>query len=221
MTTTYGVQSGTTGTAASQSGAKLAADFDTFLTLLTAQLKTQDPLSPMDAEQFTSQLVQFSAVEQAIQTNSKLETLVSLMQTTQHTAALGYVGATVELDNSSIHLPFGGEAQVSYELPATAQTVKITIVDSAGATVRELAGPTGAGPQGVAWDGLDDSRTSSAAGTYGVRIEALDAAGKPLAVSLTTTGKVDALLQGSDGLVLSVGGRSYPLEAVRAILPAA
>ena len=72
--------------AAARSGVKLAADFDSFLQLLTTQLTTQDPLSPMDAEQFTSQLVQFSSVEQAIQTNTKLETLIGLMQASQTTA---------------------------------------------------------------------------------------------------------------------------------------
>lgn len=184
----------TTTAASTRDGTKLAADFDGFLKLLTTQLQTQDPLSPMDAEQFTSQLVQFSGVEQAIRTNTQLESLVSLMQATQHTAALQYVGATVELDNSRIHLPLGGEARIGYSLPASAAAVRVTIVDAAGQTVRELAGPSGEGPQSVAWNGVGDDRVGRPAGTYGVRIEAVDAAGQPLPISLVTTGKVDALL---------------------------
>ena len=209
----------TTTATGGRDGAKLAADFDGFLKLLTTQLQTQDPLSPMDAEQFTSQLVQFSSVEQAIQTNTQLKSLVSLMQATQHTAALQYVGATVELDNSRIHLPTGGEANIGYSLTAPAAAVKVTIVDEAGRTVRQLAGPSGEGQQSLTWNGIDDSRLGRPAGAYGVRIEALDATGRPLPVSLATTGKVDALLQTKEGLVLSVDGRSYPLDAVRAILP--
>ncbi len=205
----------------SRDGAKLAADFDGFLKLLTTQLQTQDPLSPMDAEQFTSQLVQFSAVEQAIQTNSQLKTLVGLMQTTQHTAALQYVGATVELDAGRIHLPLGGDASIGYTLDGAAAAVRITVVDAEGRTVRELAGPGGGGAQTVIWDGLDDDRRGAAPGSYGVQIEAFDAAGRPLPVSLATTGRVDALLQTADGLVLSVDGRTHPLDAVRAILPPA
>ncbi len=215
------VQAATKGTVGDRDGAKLAADFDGFLKLLTTQLQTQDPLSPMDAEQFTSQLVQFSAVEQAIQTNTQLKSLVSLMQATQHTAALQYVGATVELDNSRIHLPLGGEAKIAYELAGPAAAVAIEIVDDAGLVVRRLAGPTGQGPQQANWNGVDDDRRGRPAGSYGVRIEAVDANGRPVAVTQTSSGKVDALLQTADGLVLSVDGRSFPLDAVRAVRPAA
>lgn len=215
------LQATTAAATGSRDGTKLAADFDGFLKLLTTQLQTQDPLSPMDAEQFTSQLVQFSGVEQAIRTNTQLESLVSLMQSTQHTAALQYVGATVEVDNSRIHLPLGGEARITYSLTAPAATVQVTIVDEAGKTVRQLAGPVGEGQQSLAWDGIDDDRLGRPAGAYGVRVEALDAAGRPLPVSLATTGKVDALVQSKEGLVLSVDGRTYPLDAVRAILPTA
>ena len=214
------LQATTAAATGSRDGTRLAADFDGFLKLLTTQLQTQDPLSPMDAEQFTSQLVQFSAVEQAIQTNTQLKSLVSLMQATQHTAALQYVGATVELDNSRIHLPLGGEAKIAYSLPAPAAAVRITVVDANGQAVRELAGPGGEGQQNVVWNGVDNDRRGRPPGSYGVRIEALDAAGRPLPVSLVTTGRVEALLQTKEGLVLSVDGRSHPLDAVRAILPA-
>jgi flagellar basal-body rod modification protein FlgD len=214
------LQATTTAATRNRDGTKLAADFDGFLKLLTTQLQTQDPLSPMDAEQFTSQLVQFSGVEQAIRTNTQLESLVSLMQATQHTAALQFVGATVELDNGRTNLPLGGEAGIAYTLETPAAAVRITIVDGSGKTVRELAGPTGQGPQRITWNGVDDDRLGRPAGAYGVRIEALDAAGQPLPVSLATTGKVDALLQTEEGLVLSVDGRTYPLDAVRGVLPA-
>ena len=215
------VQAATAGATQGRDGAKLSADFDGFLKLLTTQLQTQDPLSPMDAEQFTSQLVQFSAVEQAIQTNTQLKSLVGLMQATQHTAALQYVGATVDLDSAKIHLPLGGEAPIAYALAGPAAAVAIEIVDEAGLTVRRLTGPAGDGAQAVTWNGVDDDRRGRPAGTYGVRIEAFDAAGRPVPVTQTSTGKVDALLQTKEGLVLSVDGRSYPLDAVRAVRPAA
>jgi flagellar basal-body rod modification protein FlgD len=215
------VQAATAGATGSRAGAKLAADFDGFLKLLTTQLQTQDPLSPMDAEQFTSQLVQFAGVEQAIRTNTQLESLVNLMQLTQHTAALQYVGAEIELNNARVHLPLGGEAGIAYTLGAPAQSVAIEIVDAAGQTVRRLTGPAGEGPQQVPWNGLDDDRRGRPPGTYEVRIEALDAAGRPVPVTQTSTGKVDALLQTKEGLVLSVDGRSFPLDAVRAVRPAA
>src|SRR3982751_7046236 len=73
----------------------LAGNFQTFLTLLTTQLKNQNPLDPLDTNQFTSQLVQFAQVEQQLKSNDQLSTLVSLQQTAQNTAALNFVGQTV------------------------------------------------------------------------------------------------------------------------------
>src|SRR5271167_1366015 len=74
---------------------EIASNFTTFLQLLTTQLQNQDPLSPMDTNQFTQQLVEFAGVEQQMKTNDTLSTLVSLQQTAQTTQALTLVGATV------------------------------------------------------------------------------------------------------------------------------
>src|SRR3954452_9420648 len=89
MTLTTSATSTASATASSGSTGTLSASFDSFLKLLTAQLQHQDPLSPMDATQFTSQLVQFSTVEQAVQTNSQLGQLTKLMQASSLTSALG------------------------------------------------------------------------------------------------------------------------------------
>lgn len=206
---------------AARSGVKLAADFDSFLQLLTTQLTTQDPLSPMDAEQFTSQLVQFSGVEQAIQTNTRLETLIGLMQANQATAALQYIGATVELDTSAISLAAGGTAEITYELPETAAAVLVEIRDGAGELVRQLTGPAAAGPQSLLWDGRDQAGTAQPAGAYSVAVTAVDPVGRAIPVSLDTVGRVEALTQTATGLHLTVAGRSYPVESVRSVRPAA
>ena len=85
-------------------GAKLAENFDTFLQLLTTQLQHQDPLSPMESNEFVAQLVQFSEVEQAIASNKSLEKLIDLQNTNQATAAIGYIGQTVEAAGSGAHV---------------------------------------------------------------------------------------------------------------------
>ena len=90
--------------ASSKSLAGFAQNFDSFLTLLTAQLKNQDPLSPLDATQFTTQLVQFTGVEQAIHQNQSLETLISLQKDTGVGSAVGYLGKTVSANGDSITL---------------------------------------------------------------------------------------------------------------------
>src|SRR3546814_13785327 len=80
------------------SGASLAETFDTFLTLLTTQLQHQDPLNPMDTNEFTSQLVEFTGVEQAISTNQKLDALIGLQADRQLNDAVGYIDKLVGAD---------------------------------------------------------------------------------------------------------------------------
>src|SRR5499427_10571735 len=83
---------------------EIASNFTTFLQLLTTQLKNQNPLDPLDTNQFTQQLVQFAQVEQQLKSNSELSTLVSLQQTAQNTQALNFVGQTVAVDGDTAPL---------------------------------------------------------------------------------------------------------------------
>src|SRR5262245_20824702 len=85
----------------------LADNFQTYLTLLTTQLQNQNPLDPLDTNQFTQQLVQFAQVEQQLKANDQLATLVSLQQTAQTTQALNFVGATAVVDGSTTALANG------------------------------------------------------------------------------------------------------------------
>src|ERR1700749_1485656 len=89
--------------AGSTASQQLAGNFNTFLQLLTTQLQNQNPLDPLDTNQFTQQLVEFASVEQPLNTNDSLSTLVSLQQTTQSTEALAFVGQTVAVDGSTAH----------------------------------------------------------------------------------------------------------------------
>ncbi|MCA0320949.1 MAG: hypothetical protein LCH88_23105 [Proteobacteria bacterium] len=102
MATTSGVSSNTATSTTSTAGARLSNNFDTFLQLLTTQLKNQDPTQPMDANQFTQQLVQYSQVEQQIATNSKLDNMIAAFTGNQTTASLGYLGKTVTYDASTV-----------------------------------------------------------------------------------------------------------------------
>src|SRR5713101_4768045 len=105
------VSAGATSGAAAVSGAldntMIASNFTTFLQLLTTQLKNQNPLDPLDTNQFTQQLVQFAQVEQQMKSNDQLSTLVSLEKTAQATTALAYVGSTVVVDGSTAPLANG------------------------------------------------------------------------------------------------------------------
>src|SRR6476659_8947769 len=146
MTTTNaatapGVVSGTTQPSSSSSssalssttGSTLAGNFQTFLTLLTTQLQNQNPLDPLDTNQFTQQLVQFASVEQQLRTNDQLNTLVSLQQTAQSTQALTFVGKTAVVDGSTAAL---ANASATWGLGVpTNSNVTISIANSTGQTV--------------------------------------------------------------------------------------
>src|SRR5437588_4861340 len=105
--TTTPPTSSSSGSSGSTSDATVAGNFQSFLTLLTTQLKNQNPLSPLDTNQFTQQLVQFASVEQELKMNSQLDTLISLQKTGQATSALNFVGATVAVDGATALLAKG------------------------------------------------------------------------------------------------------------------
>src|SRR5262245_3222782 len=118
---------------------KLTDNFDTFLTLLTAQLANQDPLDPVDSSQFTQQLVQYSQVEQQIETNERLKTLDSTftqqIAATSAGAALAFMGQTAEFDSPLLGYAGEGEAEWRYAIGDAAESVKLTVKDAKGKTV--------------------------------------------------------------------------------------
>lgn len=193
----------------------LAGNFDTFLKLLTTQLRQQDPLQPMDATTFTSQLVQYASVEQAIATNTKLESLTELMRTSSAGAALAMMGQDVTVTTDSLQLAADGGAVMSYRLPKAAETTKISILNEQGQPVWTASGGTAAGENIVSWDGLGSDGQRAAAGRYRVRIEAQDADGAKLAVEQFLRGRVDGVESRDGDFQLLVGGVSIPMTSVR------
>ena len=195
----------------------LADDFDSFLQLLTAQLKAQDPLSPLDANQFTQQLVQFSGVEQAIKTNQALGELVALVRGDQLSRSLDYLGAEVEAAGGTVRLGTGGAAQLSYQLGQSAQRVQIEIYDAGGRLVAVREGSATAGRHSVPWDGRAPNGATLPDGLYRFDVVASDAAGDPVPVTTTVRGVVDGVEIDGERLLLSVAGVLLPTESISAI----
>lgn len=195
----------------------LADDFDNFLALLTTQLANQDPLSPMDADQFTQQLVQFTGVEQTIQTNTMLEALVGLARSEQFARGLDYVGAEVEAEGATVHLGADRLANFHYSLEEPAAAVQIDLLDERGNLVHRMAGDPGAGSHSVAWDGVDADGNELPEGLYQMEVRAIDAAGQPVPVSTRISGVVDAVEPREDRLLLSVDGVLVAQESITRI----
>jgi flagellar basal-body rod modification protein FlgD len=147
----------------------LTKDYKTFLTMLTTQLKNQDPTSPMDSAQFTNQLVLFAGVEQQIKANTNLTNLISLQQTGAAQQALNYLGKIAEVKGEQVPL-VGGAAAFSYTLSGPADNVKIEILDAEGNVVRSVSGGNKVGKHVITWDGTDSNDQAVPDGLYKIKI---------------------------------------------------
>src|SRR5438270_5533749 len=169
----------------------LAGNFNTFLTLLTTQLKNQNPLDPLDTNQFTQQLVQFAQVEQQLKSNDQLTTLVSLQQTAQATQALNFVGSTAVVDGSTGALTNGAVTwTLNSPKPVNAHVI---ITNPAGQTVFSGDYTVNAGNQAFQWNGKGNDGTQWPDGNYTISINATDASGQPATVSTQIEGTVDSV----------------------------
>jgi len=221
MTTTAPVTSTTTSSnTASVAGAvdntEIASNFTEFLQLLTTQLQNQDPLSPMDTNQFTQQLVEFAQVEQQLKTNDQLSTLVTLQQSAQATEALSLVGATVVVNGSSATLANG---QATWSLNATKPaTATVTITDSTGQTAFSGSYTVNSGSQNFVWDGRGNDGTLWPDGTYTLTAVGTDASGQSTAISTQVQAKVDSVDLTQSPPTLSINGQNYTISQLQQIV---
>ena len=212
---------GTTSTGTTASGVaqtQLNTDFDQFLRLLTTQLQNQDPLSPMDTNEFTSQLVQFSQVEQQIKTNSNLENLLA-MQTLNMTAlGVSFIGKFVEVDGNTFTAQGDTDTTLSYFLPAAASSGALTIKDADGKVVYSTDIEKTAGRHDLTWNGLDKDGQPVPTGEYTVTVTALGSENQSLSVTTSVPGYVTGLESADTGeLMMVIDGKKVPLTSVRKI----
>ncbi len=193
----------------------IAGNFQTFLTLLTTQLKNQDPTSPLDTNQFTQQLVEFAQVEQQLKSNDQLATLVSLQQTAQATQALGFVGENVTVSGNSAQLASGSATwTISSPKPANAT---INISNASGQLVYSGATTLQSGSNSFKWNGKGNDGTQWPDGTYTMAITATDASGQSVNVSTLVTGIVNSVDLTRTPPVLSVNGQNFTVNQIQGV----
>ncbi|MEZ5936979.1 MAG: flagellar hook capping FlgD N-terminal domain-containing protein [Hyphomonadaceae bacterium] len=149
----------------------LADNFDTFLSILTAQIQNQDPLEPLDSTQFTEQLVQFSGVEQQIRANQQLEDLLTATRSNAGATMSGYLGQEAEIGSSGAAFS-GDPIKWRYTLGASSDTTTIKILDQDGKTVYEATGETDAGFHDFVWDGTKTNGEQADPGAYYMQVTA-------------------------------------------------
>jgi flagellar basal-body rod modification protein FlgD len=204
-----------TGSAASQ---QLAGNFDTFLQLLTTQLQNQDPLNPLDTSQFTQQLVEFSSVEQQINMNTNLQTLISLQQTSEATSAMQLLGAnvTVNSNTSSLSNATGTPATWSLNSPSPA-TGTVTITSSTGQTAYTGTISLNGGNQNYTWNGQGTNGVPWPDGNYTIAVNATGANGQAVTVSTQVQGVISSVNVSQNPPQITVAGQSYPITAIQSI----
>lgn len=193
-------------------------DFNTFLKLLVAQLKNQDPLNPLDGTEFTGQIAQFSALEQQINSNNYLSKLVEQRDYGQQTLAVSYLNKVVLAPGDTVALGEEGGTEFAYSLGKDAARVDISIYDGEGNLVRTVNGDKSAGNHIVTWDGLDDEGNDLEAGNYTVNVKAYDSKDVVIPNTTMTYGVVASVLN-SDGAanLIMADGRNVALEDVLAV----
>ena len=189
---------------------QLSSNFSTFLTLLTTQLKNQDPTSPMDSNQFTQQLVMYSQVEQQINTNDNLKTLIGQGTTNAAAMAGTYLGKKVSITNGNASL-MSGTANWTYNLDTASATTQLAITDAKGNTVFTTTGETTAGDHSFTWNGKDLNGNQLADGTYKLTVTAADSASNKVTSSVASAGTISQIDMTSGTPQLVVGNMELGL----------
>jgi flagellar basal-body rod modification protein FlgD len=214
-TTSAAAAAATTGSALGK--ARLAENFDTFLTLLTTQLKNQDPLSPMDSNQFTQQMVQMTGVEQQLMTNDLLKQLVG-NTASGISAAVSLIGKNVSAISSDAALN-GGKAQWTYKLDDPADAVRLQVLDSSGKVVHTFnATDNKAGEHDFSWNGKDlTGQQMKDGGTYTLKVTALSAEGKEMTSTTYVKGMVTGVEQQNGSTYITINGGRVTWDKVAKI----
>lgn len=208
-TTSAGTTSAGTGNALSS----LSGNFTDFLKLLMTQLKNQDPTSPMDTNAFTQQLVQFSQVEQQINTNTSMTKLIELTQGNALLQSSALVGKTVNARTDQLSLQ-GGTAGLQFGATAPA-SVNVGIYNASGIKVRDATVDTTAGGRAWTWDGTGNDGRRLADGAYTVKVA--DATGGSGTVPFDVVARATGLVRSGSDLKLQLGGAAVAFSTVDSV----
>lgn len=206
--------SGSSTSSLATSRATMADNFDTFLSILTTQLKNQNPLDPLDTNQFTQQLVQFTSVEQQLKTNQFLESLMLSGQNSAKSEAVSYIGKQVTASGKTGELTDDKAVFWDYNAASTAANATVTIKNSAGQVVYSEDGALKSGPGTFRWDGELSSGGTAPNGIYTIDIKGTNLTGNIVNVTTSSIGVVSGVDFTGNVPILTVGTRKVALTDV-------
>jgi flagellar basal-body rod modification protein FlgD len=193
----------------------LDGNFNDFLNMLMTQLQNQDPTSPMDTDQFTSELVQFSSVEQQIETNSSLTQLIQLTQGSEVIQGSSLVGQQVTVQSTQVPLE-NSTATVNITSPA-AEPVSIAITNSAGTSIYNTTVNAVAGNNSFEWNGTNNAGDTVPNGLYTLVATGSNVGGGTSTLPFTVTGTATGVISSSGTVDLQLGALSVPFSSVTAV----
>lgn len=203
-------------TSSSTTSTTALANYDTFIQLLCAQLQYQDPLDPADATEFTSQLVQYSNLEQQMSTNDKLDEVINSLSTLSLANGTGYLGRTVEAEGNEISVQDDGTVDAGwvYALDGDAASVTLSIADENGNVVWSGTGETASGRHSLDWDGTDSDGNPVDAGSYTLTVTATGSSGSSVGSTTYVSGTVTGVSSLDDTAVVELGDMAIALSAI-------
>jgi flagellar basal-body rod modification protein FlgD len=207
--------SSTTANSSQNALTSLSSNFQDFLSMLMTQLQNQDPSSPMDTNQFTTELVQFSSVEQQITTNSSLTQLIQLTQSGEILNSASLVGHQVEVTSNSIPLQ-NSSGTVNFTT-TTAEPVTINIADANGTVIKSQTGQSTAGANSWTWDGTGDNGISYPDGAYSIAVTTASG-GTSTPVPFTVVGTATSVVNAGSTLDVSLGGLQVGFSSIDSVV---
>ena len=194
----------------------LIGNYEMFLQLLTTQLRNQSPLDPLDANQFTQQLVQYSSVEQQVKTNENLNAMLATLLASNATSLVSYVGREIEALGSAAPLK-NGTATWKYNAKADAPNTEIEIRNAAGTVVKKVSTSITKGEHTFSWDGKMDNGQTAPDGIYTITIAAKDADDNVVSVDTKIVGTVTEVDLSGIEPILRIGDIDVPLSSLLAV----
>ncbi|MEO9457555.1 MAG: flagellar hook capping FlgD N-terminal domain-containing protein [Roseobacter sp.] len=192
----------------------LSSDFETFLQMLTAQAKYQDPLEPIDSSEYAAQLAQFSMVEQQVQSNELLSNLATQLGTTEMAGIANWIG--MEARTTAPVYFNGSPISVAPEVPIGSDEMYLVVLDQSGTQLQKIGLPTSNAQ--YQWEGLSDDGSVFENGTYTLQIEAYGQGDLLSSVTAQTYARItEARSDATDTLLVLEGGHTVPATSVSAL----
>src|SRR5450631_65651 len=211
--------SGSSGSTSAAGGATLGGT--NFLTLMLAQLKNQDPTSPVDSNQFLNQLASLSTVQGITQLNTSFGSLSTSLVSSQALQASSLLAHQALVSSNTANLTANGAVSGAIDVPQTTSQAVVNISDSSGALVRQInLGAQSTGLANFSWDGKLQDGSQAAAGQYALSAQFAGATSGATAASTYVNGVVQSVTMGAGqtGLTLNVSGLgSVPFSGVKQI----